>query len=207
MYLWSITRFNLYILNLLILLPLQQFVELPQYHHPDNILQNHHLHIDPPFYFGLSIFLYFQTLCRTPIKFFHFGEHRWRSLVLFHHHRYWNFQSTFWNWRPTLYSVLYWTVLYPLFSPLVDIHSLKSVGKIRRSPLDHDPPHHMLSVFFAKKRLLPQQTYRRYWHIQVSFRYFLLSLASKLTGTHETHPKHISFEMKCFDWYRLCKDS
>ena len=123
-------------------------------------------------------------------KFFHFVEHRRQSLVVLLHKRYWDFQSNFRNFRP-------------LLSLLVDLHSLKSIGKVKRSPLDDDPSYHILLMFLAKKWLWRWQTDRGHWSIQASFKDFLLSLTSKMTSTHETHSKHISFRIEMLWLIRL----
>ena len=95
------TKFSLYLLkHLPILLLLHQFVDLPQHHQPDQIIPNHHWHIAPPSQFGLLFFDIFGLHVVLQYKFFHFVEQCQQSLVIFHHQRYQDFQSTFRNWRP-----------------------------------------------------------------------------------------------------------
>ena len=64
--------------------------------------------------------------------------------------------------------------------------------------MECDPSHHMLSMFLEKKRLWRLEMDLGHLHIQGSFGDFLLSLASKFTGAHEIHAKHISFQMEMF---------
>ena len=122
----------------------------------------------------MQVLLFINLYFIIQYKFFHFVEHRRQSLLFFLHHCYWDFQSNFRTLRPLLFL-------------LVDLHNLKSIGKVRRSPLEDDSSYHILLMFLVKTQLWLWQTDHGHWSIQASFKDFLLSLASKMTGTHETH--------------------
>ena len=68
----SITRFNLYILYLIILLLLHLFVCLPQHHQTssDQFIQNHRCHFAPSSHVGLSFFSIFGLRVVLNISYF-----------------------------------------------------------------------------------------------------------------------------------------
>ena len=146
MYLWSIIRFKLYILHLVILLLLHQFVGMPKQHQSNQILSNFHWHIPPPSHFGFSIFYIRGLHVVLQYKFSHFVEGVRRSFVLFRHHRLLGFLVKLLELVSSC-KVLTFLILSSSKPP-----QFNSIYNIGRYSLERDPSHHMLSMILTKKR-------------------------------------------------------
>ena len=189
------TRFNLHILHLLILLHLHQFVGLPQHLHPDQIPPNRRWLIAPQSHFWLSIF--FDILALRVVlqyKFFHYVEHHRRS-----HNLYWIFSPPF--------GIKTSCASHPLLSLLVDLLSLLVTSIIWKvSAKSGDAPwnvtHHIIccQCFLQRngygdgKRIVDIDILRLYLE---TFCYpWLTNWAVHMEPTRSTS----HFESKCSGW-------